>query len=69
MSASAAVRFEQLNKENYDTWRIQIRAVLIKNDAWGYVSGDLTKPEIVAGDAASMDAVKRWTEGDLKAQT
>jgi len=29
MSASAAVRFEQLNKENYDTWRIQMRAVLI----------------------------------------
>jgi len=46
-----------------------MKAILIKNNAWGYVSGDLTKPKIIAGDAASMDAVKRWTEGDLKVQS
>jgi len=69
MNASGAVCFEQLNKENYDRWKIQMRAVLIKNDAWDYVGGDLTKSEIVARDAASMEAVRCWTEGDLKAVT
>lgn len=67
MNTSSAIRFEQLNKENYDTWKIQIRAVLIKNDAWGYVSGSCKKPP--GGDAAAETTVQRWIENDLKAQS
>jgi len=50
------------------TWKIQRRAVLMKNDAWSYVSGGL-KPEIISGNAASMEAVRRWIEENLKAQS
>lgn len=67
MNTSGAIRFEQLNKENYDTWKIQIRAVLIKNDAWGYVSGSCKKPP--GGDATAEAAVQRWIKNDLKAQS
>lgn len=67
MNTIGAVRFEQLNKENYDTWKIQMRAILIKNDAWGYASGTCIKP--AGGDAAAETAAQRWTENDLKAQS
>lgn len=66
---STGVKFDVLTKENYDTWRIQMRAVLIKNNAWGYASGTITKPEIVAGDDATKEASDKWTELDLKAQS
>lgn len=65
----SGVRFEQLNKDNYDTWKIQMRAILIKNDAWGYVSGVTVKPEVTAENVNSAAAANRWTEGDLKAQS
>lgn len=65
MHASDAICFKQLNKENYDTWKIQIRAILIKNDAWGYVNGLCKKPP--GGDAEV--AVQRWIENNLKAQS
>lgn len=61
------VRFEVLRKENYDTWKIQMRAVLIKNDAWEYVSGTIKKPEPTA-DRANAAAIDAWIEGDSKAQ-
>ncbi len=37
------VRIEPLGRENYDIWKTQIRALLIKNVTWGYVSGDIKK--------------------------
>jgi len=33
MSATGLTRIETLNKENYDTWKLQMQAVLVKNDA------------------------------------
>lgn len=41
---STTVRIEVLNKDNYETWREQVKALLIKNDAWEYVNGTLRKP-------------------------
>ncbi|KMQ85793.1 retrovirus-related pol polyprotein from transposon tnt 1-94 [Lasius niger] len=67
MNTNSAIRFEQLNKENYDTWKIQMRAVLIKNGSWGYASGTCVKP--AGEDASTKAAARRWTESDLKAQS
>lgn len=53
------MRFEVLNKDNYETWKIQMCAVLIKNDMWGYVNGSIQKPAIVEGDPASVEI---WTK-------
>lgn len=63
---TSGVRFETLSKENYDTWKIQMRAMLIKNDAWGYVSGAIVKPESTADNA---HAEQTWINADSKAQS
>lgn len=37
---AGVVRIEPLNADNYDTWKLHMRAVLIKNDLWAYVNGN-----------------------------
>lgn len=66
---STGAKFETLNKDNYDTWKIQMRAILIKNDAWGYVSGSKPKPTATEDDATPSAAIQRWEEADEKAQS
>ena len=47
-----------------------MHAVLIKNDAWGYISGALMKPEIPATpNPAVTKKCDEWIAGDLKAQS
>jgi hypothetical protein len=69
MNANSVVRIEVLGRENYDTWKLQMRALLVKNDAWGYVSGAIVKPELVENDAASAAAVREWKIKDEKAKS
>lgn len=59
---SNVVRIETLNRVNYDTWKLQMQALLVKNDAWGYVNGDIVKPE----DNATATA---WITADSKAKS
>lgn len=35
---------ELLQNNNYDTWKLQARAALVKNGLWGYVSGKNVPP-------------------------
>lgn len=56
---------EKLCKDNYDTWRIQIKAILVKNDHWEYVSGIIPKPENTPENAAEIIA---WEKKDRKAK-
>lgn len=64
-----AVRIESLNKDNYDTWKIQMEALLIKNDAWNYVDGMAVKPEVADGNTASAEAARAWMDKDNKARS
>lgn len=41
-----STRLELLSRNNYDTWRIQAEALLVKNYTWAYVSGEKPKPVI-----------------------
>lgn len=66
MSASTFSRIESLNKENYDTWKMQVEALLIKNDAWRYVNGDNKMP---TGEEATADAIRVWSDADSKAKS
>lgn len=66
-----SVRLEMLSRDNYDTWKIQAEAILIKPDAWIYVSGDSEKPEITGEGAAraqSETRQKEWIKADQKAK-
>ncbi|KAG6461297.1 hypothetical protein O3G_MSEX012537, partial [Manduca sexta] len=46
---------EKLNGENYDTWKVQVQAVLTKNQVWKYVNGSLPKPDTVIEASAWSD--------------
>ncbi|XP_050450961.1 uncharacterized protein LOC126851248 [Cataglyphis hispanica] len=65
MASSSTVRIELLNKENYDTWKIQMQALLIKNEAWAYVSGHKPKSEITL---QNEEEVNKWILEDEKAR-
>lgn len=60
---------ELLSKNNYDTWRIQAEALLIKNDTWAYVSGEKPKPSISADTPSSQAAYNAWIAQDRKAKS
>lgn len=46
-----------------------MEALLIKDDAWPYVNGELVKPEVETGNNASEAARKAWDKGDAKAKS
>jgi hypothetical protein len=54
------IRIEPLGKENYDTWKLQMEAVLVKNEMWGYVNGSIEKP--------NNEENTIWEENDKKAR-
>ena len=66
-----STRIEMLNRNNYDTWNIQVEALLIKADLWEYVSGKKAKPAVQPGDqqAAQQAALDEWTAQDRKAKS
>jgi hypothetical protein len=72
MSFTNSTRFEMLNKSNYDTWKIQVEALLIKNDTWSYVSGEKPKPQVTGeGEARAVteEEQKKWIAADRKAKS
>ncbi|XP_072758710.1 uncharacterized protein [Anoplolepis gracilipes] len=65
MSANSVVRIEALGRENYDTWKLQMRALLVKNDAWVFVSGKTMKPEPTEANAAEVHDWNKRREGQI----
>jgi len=63
-------RLETLTKDNYDTWVIQVEALLIKNDNWWYVSGERPCPTSRSDhdDATTRAAIEAWEIADRKAK-
>ncbi|GBL98971.1 hypothetical protein AVEN_227489-1 [Araneus ventricosus] len=61
------IAIERLSKDNYDNWKLQIEAILVKNDHWNFVTGAEPKPE-VTGDADNATAVAKWISDDQKAK-
>lgn len=41
-----STRIEMFNRNNYDTWSIQVEVLLIKADLWEYVSNRKVKSEV-----------------------
>ncbi|XP_037930811.1 uncharacterized protein LOC119665655 [Teleopsis dalmanni] len=42
--SGTVIRVEPLNAENYDTWKLQMKAILVKNDLWSYIEGTASCP-------------------------
>lgn len=49
---------EKLTEDNYESWKILMRSVLVCNDLWGYVNGTMIKTD---------ENTAVWTEKDQKA--
>ncbi|XP_026673862.1 uncharacterized protein LOC113464999, partial [Ceratina calcarata] len=60
--ATPHTQIEKLNSENYDVWKIQVEAILIKNDLWEYVTGDKPKP------VENQAEIGNWIKNDRKAK-
>lgn len=58
---SAIMKIEPLTAENYDTWKMLMEAILVKNDVWAYVNGTKLKP------LPGTDTTE-WTNKDAKAK-
>jgi len=44
MSAAQGIQtIEKLTEENYESWKIQMRSVLVCNDMWDYVNGNVQR--------------------------
>lgn len=68
MASSSMVRIEP-NKDNYDTWKIQMEALLVKNDAWAYVKGEKVKLEIITENVESIERRRAWEIEDKKTRS
>ncbi|KAG5317497.1 POLX protein, partial [Pseudoatta argentina] len=71
MASQHTVPSEPLGKHNFDTWRIQMEALLVKSDSWSVVSGESVKPEATAEDASAAAAAARtaWERTDRTAKS
>lgn len=63
------VRIEALTKDNYDSWSMQVEALMIKNDTWKYANGEVKQPTLIEGDIQSETAVKMWLNKDKMAKS
>ncbi|GBN43408.1 hypothetical protein AVEN_82718-1 [Araneus ventricosus] len=68
MASFGTMRIELLTRDNYETWKIQMRTLLVKSDLWTYVGGLKVKPELIDGNAESREAWCEWTETGEKAK-
>lgn len=50
-----------LTRENHDTWRLRIQALMTKNKTWAYASGEKPAPQ-------EVEALRTWKEEDGKAK-
>ena len=69
MASQHTVRIEPLGKDNYDTWRIQMEALLVKSDSWSIVNGEEAKPEAVEGNPNATAARAAWEKADRTAKS
>lgn len=67
--SNVTTHIEPLGKNNFDTWKLQIEALLIKNDTWCYVNGEKIKPELKPDDEESKKCVNIWVREDKKAKS
>lgn len=59
---SSGSYIELLSKDNYDTWRMQVEALLEKHDLWDYVNGSIKMP------TAETQEKVAWLKQDKKAK-
>lgn len=62
---SSDSKIEKLSKDNFDTWKIQMEAMLTKNDYWGHIDGTTPRP---AENDENLQLLSTWIKNDRKAK-
>ena len=57
---------KKLRKENFDSWMVQIEAMLIKNDHWNYLTGASIRTDSADSIRTSSADEKNWIQKDQK---
>lgn len=73
--SGVTIQIEKLGKENYDTWRQQIEAVIVNCYCWDFVAETKVKPAVIEANAenaaevtANLAAINEWQSKDRKAK-
>lgn len=66
---NATTRIQLLDKANYDTWKIQAEALLIKTGGWEYVNGTNERPTLDPDTPKTIAEVAAWDSNDAKAKS
>lgn len=68
-----ANKIELLDENNYQTWKIRIEAVCVKNKNWNHVLGKIPKPLVSATDSKTLEIEKAkleaWEQTDNEAKS
>lgn len=60
-------KIDRLTRDNYDSWRVHMDALLTKTDGIQYVNGKIKRPPVVdPTDQASVKAAEEWDYKDKK---
>ena len=60
---STLYRIEPLTGTNYSMWKLKLRWVLIEQDLWGHVTGNVVRPvpaDINVVTAAEQQSMDNW---------
>lgn len=61
--STSYTQIEKLDESNYETWKIQMRSVLVHQSLWDYVSGTATEPD----KSKDKDGFEKHVRHDEKA--
>lgn len=53
MAVNHGIHVKQLGKHNFNTWKIQVTALLVKNKVFGYVNGQILRPRVTITNATA----------------
>ncbi|BES98060.1 Hydra magnipapillata [Nesidiocoris tenuis] len=67
--SSTNFRIEPLSKDNFDTWQIQVEALLRKSRMWDFVNGKNQKPVIDPTKPETGGAAEKWENDDQDAKS
>lgn len=70
---TTSLKIEALTRDNYESWKLQAEALLIKTDGWNYACGKINKPEHLPNETpeqrtAKDNEIATWEEKDRKAR-
>lgn len=54
MASMNSNNIQALLKDNYDTWKIQMEALLVQKKLWKYAEGNSTRPTDASGNEEAI---------------